>query len=61
MVDASSNGSLMVTSFVPSGNVASTWTLSTISGTPSMTSLRRSTCRPDSVPASTVAPARASS
>ncbi|MDN3270908.1 hypothetical protein QWJ22_26075 [Streptomyces sp. MA15] len=51
----------MVTSFVPSGNVASTWTLSTISGTPSMTSLRRSTCRPDSVPASTVAPARASS
>ena len=30
----------MVTSFVPSGNVASTWTSSIISGTPSITSAR---------------------
>jgi hypothetical protein len=56
-----SNGSWMVTSFVPSGNVASTQTLSIISGTPSMTSPRVSTWRPDSMIESTVAPARASS
>src|SRR4051794_15049490 len=34
-------GLCTVTSFVPSGNVASTWTSSTISGTPSITSSRR--------------------
>ena len=35
-----------VTSFVPSGKVASTCTSSSISGTPSMTSSRLRTCRP---------------
>src|SRR5690349_5904206 len=39
-------GSWTVTSLVPSGNVASTCTSCSISGTPSMTSSRPSTSRP---------------
>src|SRR5262249_30362245 len=37
-------GSCTVTSLVPSGNVASTWTSAIISGTPSITSSRRRIC-----------------
>src|SRR5690606_34198329 len=50
-----------VTSFVPSGNVASTCTSSSISGTPSITSSRLSTWRPASIRSTTDVPSRAAS
>src|SRR5690606_24616509 len=54
-------GLCTVTSLVPSGKVASTCTLSSISGTPSMTSSRRSTERPASISWATVRPSLAPS
>ena len=54
-------GPWTVTSLVPSGNVASTWTDSSISGTPSMTSSRASTERPALISSATVRPSRAPS
>lgn len=58
---ASGKGSRIVTSFVPSGNVASTCTFLIISGTPSITSSRLNNCRPESMMSLTVLPARACS
>src|SRR5258708_1580125 len=54
-------GSWSVTSFRPSGKVASTWTSSIISGTPSMTSPRLRTWRPAFIRSETVRPSRAPS
>src|SRR5882757_3304714 len=54
-------GSWIVTSLVPSGNVASTCTDSIISGTPSITSARVSTERPALIRSATVRPSRAPS
>ena len=54
-------GPCTVTSFVPSGNVASTCTESIISGTPSSTSSRVSTDRPADISSATVRPSRAPS
>src|SRR5258706_1197041 len=54
-------GSCSVTSFRPSGKVASTWTSSIISGTPSMTSSRLRTWRPEFIRSETVRPSRAPS
>ena len=50
-----------VTSFVPSGNVASIWISSSISGTPSITSSRVRISRPFSMRSTTVQPSRAPS
>src|SRR5690349_10170138 len=50
-----------VTSLVPSGKVASTWTSCSISGTPSMTCSRVSTSRPLTINSATVRPSRAPS
>src|SRR6266446_1262387 len=54
-------GSCTVTSLVPSGNVASTWMSWIISGMPSITCLRVSTCAPASISSATVLPSRAPS
>src|SRR5579864_600493 len=54
-------GSWTVTSFVPSGNVASIWTSRIISGTPSMTSLRLRMCLPKLIRSATERPSRAPS
>src|SRR5207245_8993302 len=50
-----------VTSLVPSGKVASTWTSCRSSGTPSITSSRLSTARPADMRSATVRPSRAPS
>src|SRR5215469_10813445 len=47
-------GSCTVTSFVPSGNVASTWISGIISGTPSMTCSRPSTVAPSRISSATL-------
>src|ERR1700733_3110403 len=54
-------GSCTVTSLVPSGNVASTWTSVSISGTPSITSSLVSTARPVVISSTTGRPSRAPS
>src|SRR3989338_1708841 len=51
-------GSCTVTSFVPSGNVPSTWISSSISGTPSIASARPRIERPHSISSETVRPSR---
>src|SRR5262245_65864588 len=54
-------GSCTVTSFVPSGNVASTWMSWIISGIPSITCARVSTWAPASMSSATLLPSRAPS
>jgi hypothetical protein len=54
-------GLCTVTSLVPSGNVASTWTSWIISATPSMTWLAFSTFAPSRISEATVLPSRAPS
>jgi len=54
-------GSWMVTSFVPSGNVGSTWIMSTIDGTPSITSSVESNCEASDLISATDQPSRARS
>src|SRR6266568_3091687 len=48
----------MVTSLVPSGKVPSTWTSSSISGTPSITSSRLRMVRPKAISSETLRPSR---
>ena len=54
-------GLCTVTSFVPSGNVASTWISGIISGTPSITSSRLSSVAPQLISSCTLLPSRAPS